>query len=173
MNDGGRSPRNEQEILEFVEKEKAAQEHMDVFYESRGHTIFDRTGNKEWDLILTVNGPEKRRQEKIEEKFRFNSWGNDILIEIVQDLSGKNWGWFHSTGCDYLHYVFCTENAKPYKLHRIKWKDGFKGWYLKHLGDEKKASAVISSKGYGLTINLCVSFKDIPEKFIEAFDIED
>lgn len=116
MNDGGKSPRNAQEIADFFARERKAQEMMDVFYQSKGHTIVTRKGNKGWDLILQS---EDGKQYCVEEKFRFCGKRSDILVEVLQDLVSGDLGWFHHVRCKYLHYVFCDDEDRPFLLWRI------------------------------------------------------
>lgn len=168
MSSGGISLRNEQEKQKFYKQEKQAQELIDKFYLSRGHEIETRKGNKHRDLVLLRGG---QQRERIEEKFRFNSFGRDLLVEVMQDLVSGDVGWFSETRCDYLHYVLCDNQNVPYRLYRIKWRDGFPNWYCQYLMENKKAEAIISKRGWGLTVNLSCNWNEIPQELWSKVEI--
>jgi hypothetical protein len=179
MNPGGKSPQNEQrirrEVQDNFEREKIAQGYMDRFYAERGHKIKDRQGDKKRDLVLTKCKDGQEKDEQVEEKFRFmnDEHGGyaDILIEIIQDLVSGDPGWFTETGCDSLHYVLCTNENIPFKLYRIApWKE-FRDWWFNYLKRNKQQKAVVSAKGYGLTINLSLEPRDMSSELITQYDL--
>jgi len=144
----------EAEKREFFDFEKYAQMILDEYYESRSHTV-DRTQScRQYDCI--IDG-----QYKVEEKFRQSEYG-DILIEVIQNLNTNAPGWFFETRCDYLHYVFMDDSIIK-RFIRLKWNK-FKSWCLSdYFVSHKHNKTIISSKGWGLTVNLSIPIKDIPD----------
>jgi len=147
---------------EFVVREKAAQVGVDQWYASRGWTSARDKACKLFDCVLSrgVN------QHTVEEKFR-SRIRDDILIELIQDANTGELGWFFTTGCDYLHYIMAGEGGRTI-LYRIEWP-GFKAWLLQ---DPKRFEygTKVSADGYGMTINIVVPIKVIPETIIQWFD---
>lgn len=158
-------------IAEFVELERQSQPAMDRFYRARGHRIVSRRGTKQYDVILDVFGDPNRR-ELVEEKYRTGHKYNDVLIELIQDVASGELGWFFHTGCDTLHYIWCGALGQPIELQRIKWNP-FKDWFLGYLGYVKKHTAIVSERGWGITLNVAVPLNVIPTDLIEVYDLGD
>lgn len=149
-----------------TDKEKIAQSYMDKWYRSFGYVIVNRTGTKQRDLILMKNNVEIR----VEEKFREKDYG-DLLIEIIQDVVSNNPGWFYSETFDRLSYVTVDNNYKPVQIYWIKFVK-FKSWLFDYLTKKKRAEVVFSPLGYGLTMNLPISWQSIPKEYYQKFDYD-
>ena len=139
------------ECTGFVEFEEKNQIYMDQYYETCGYKIIDRNGNKGRDLELSKDGI----IIKVEEKYRTEDWG-DFAIELIQDLTTNNAGWFFYTTADYINYIIVED--KPVALYTVAWKK-FKDYFLK---DVKRFNCFISRKGYGITLNAEIKWKYIP-----------
>lgn len=166
MSTGTLSPQKEREKQTFFDFEHRCQRTMDRHYQQRGHKIVSRKGNKEYDLILLVNG---QIEDRVEEKFRNNARGDDVLVELIQDAISGDMGWFYHTRCQHLHYVIAV-NAVPKFYYRIFWEP-FKRWFL-NIYLRGKLDAIISNKGYGLTLNIAVPVASIPATMIVKYEIE-
>jgi len=140
---------------EFTDKEKESQIIANEFYEI-SNWQYDRTLScKEYDLLI--------EGYKIEEKFRYIDY-NDFLIEIVQDVITQNMGWYYKTTCDRVFYWVCDT-----KLYTVNWP-ALKKW-LKDEYKTVKYKGVISADGYGLTINISISWHDIPAHLYKTFEL--
>lgn len=149
----------EQEKKEFFEFEKRSQTIIDQYYYLRGHTVDRSVSCIHYDCILD-------EKYKVEEKIR-QIQRSDILVEFIQDAITYAPGWFYETKCDYLHYVFMSESGNSINSFvRINWNK-FKDWYLRdYFKTNKHPYAVISSKGWGITINFSIPIKEIPKHMI-------
>lgn len=167
MSNGGKSPRNAQEIQENFEKERISAAYMDEIYRSRGHEVVSRDGRQGYDLILLRCG---EQEERIEEKYRYQHY-DDLLIEVCQDIVSGNPGWFARTQCDYLHYIFCDpETYRPLRFYRLDWKR-FRTWYIEYLKNNRHPPCIISPRGYGLTANLGIAHDLIPRTYLRTIVI--
>lgn len=159
------TPINEAEKKAFFQYESAAQKYLDTFYIGRNHHII-RDADKLHDL--TLDG-----KDRIEEKIR-SAIRDDILIEIIQDLSTGDAGWFSKMRCDHLHYVMCKDVNTPIPqiLYRIDWEK-FKSWFLTtYLKNNSTIMAIPSLRGWGVTINIPVPIKAIPKNLITEYLIK-
>lgn len=142
-------------IDRFVKQEKESQLILNAFYSKSGW-IYDRSvACKQYDLLISG--------KRIEEKFRYANY-NDFLIEIIQDILTENMGWYYTTKCDYLFYIVCDK-----ELYSVKW-ELFKEWFFnnwKYLQME----SIIAPGGYGLTINIAISWFIIPKELYKYFEI--
>lgn len=134
---------------------------MDEFYTKSGFVVVDRKGNKKRDLEIIVN--EKRL--KIEEKYREFDYG-DFAIELIQDMNTNNSGWFFYTQADFIAYIIAED--KPIRVYYINWNK-FKEYFLKNINRFK---CFISRKGWGVTLNAEIKWKDIPQEFWKKKDIK-
>jgi len=144
-----------QEKIAFYEKEREGQRLLDLYYISRKHEV-DRSGScKDFDCILD-------RTEKVEEKIRSKE-RKDLLIEVIQDMSTYSPGWFYETKCDYLHYVFMNDTGtKITSFYRFDWPK-LKGWFIgKYLKTKHFPESIVSTKGWGITLNISVPIDQIP-----------
>lgn len=147
-----------EEKLQFYKIEKEAQSILDKWYMSRGHSVDRSTSCKLYDCIIDGS-------EKVEEKIRGRK-RDDIVIEVIQDVTTNSLGWYFETGCDYLHYVFMDSGV----LHRIKWID-FKNWWESvYLIKNKQGSYIVSPRGWGTTINLVVPISFIPSEILFTYN---
>lgn len=144
-----------EERKEFEQFELDSQAVLDHYYKTKGHDVDRSSAGVKYDCILDGCS-------KVEEKIRSAERG-DIAIEIIQDLNNyNNRGWFYETGCDYLHYVFMDQLVIK-RFLRFRFSI-FKTWvtnvYFAKLNQHPYS--VISPKGQGVTLNLCVPIDQIP-----------
>jgi hypothetical protein len=144
---------------EFVAFEEANQSVMNDFYTSgMKWEIVNRVGDKGRDLVIKRKD---RGEEKVEEKYREGDFG-DFLIEVVQDLVSENRGWFYTTKADIISYIIC-KNKIPTSVYFVHWKN-FKDWYLTTgYKNYRRQFLIISDRGYGVTLNIGIKWKTIPE----------
>ena len=142
-------------------------QYMKAYYVMCGYE-YDFRGDKQKDVILYSDN------EKIlvEHKFRKVEY-NDILVEIVQDLKTNASGWLYECEADDLHYVICKEaegNMRPIYFYDIKFKL-FRNWLFEWLM-QNKGHYRTSNKGWGITLNLAVPIKTIPNDLIKKLDVQ-
>lgn len=137
---------------------------MGKFYESKGFDCDWSVSDKRKDVLLSY----KNISKTIELKYRFKEY-SDILVELIQDISTNNSGWFYECDADQLHYVICIEE-KPEFFYKIKYKK-FKIWIPEYLKKRYSGEYKISTRGYGTTLNIPIPIKSIPEKFLEKIHI--
>lgn len=150
----------ESEKKQYKVFEVLIQQQLDDWYESKRYSVDRSQACREFDCIL--------RGQRVEEKIR-NGVKHDLLIELIQDLETNDPGWFYTSNCDFLHYIF-TSNGKLIRLLRFNSKF-LKQWllttyWLKPFGDYQ-----VSNMGYGLTLNLVVPLADIPKELMSVYDI--
>lgn len=144
---------------ETREFERLYQRELDRIYKELGyeniHRIYDEK-NKDYDLILTKNG----REKKIEEK-GLQYYHRDCPVELIQNIWPFSWGWFYETKADYIHF-FYYQDLMPhtfYQLSLSKLKEN-----LVNIFKEKKAIPRLSIINYGITINICIPWQYLIEK---------
>lgn len=152
-----------QERKQFEKFESDSQKILDLYYQSRGHEVDRSQACIQYDCILDGSS-------KVEEKIRSEN-RSDIAIEFIQNMQADkfNKGWFYETSCDFLHYVFMNDTGID-RFLRIEWPK-FKVWitdtYFSKMS--KHPYSVISPKGYGVTLNLCIGISQIPPDIL-VFD---
>jgi hypothetical protein len=150
----------QKERAQYEDFESRSQKTLDQYYASRGHTVDRSNACFQYDCIIDGKW-------KIEEKFRSVS-RPDIAIEFIQNMqAGKfNLGWFYETKCDYLHYVF-MDGERIDRFLRINWLK-FRDWIIDTYFSKvnQHPFSVVSPKGYGVTLNLCVRIDQIPEQIL-------
>jgi hypothetical protein len=153
----------QEERIQFEEFESRSQNILDRYYASRGRSVDRSKACIQYDCILDG-------QWKVEEKIRSAS-RSDIAIEFIQNMQASkfNLGWFYETRCDYLHYVFMTDTGID-RFLRFDWPK-FRVWITDTYFSKVKQHpfSVISQKGYGVTLNLCVEISQIPDNIL-VFD---
>ena len=90
---------------------------------------------------------------------------DDILIELVQDICTKDWGWLYISRADKLHYIICI-NKKPNYFYSINLNP-FKKWFFDWITKIDNPKFIFSNRGWGSTINIAVKIKDIPKDLYE------
>lgn len=149
---------------EFTQKEKEQQPRMDAFYRLFWSCEPNRSGACiEYDLELERFGT-------VEEKFRFQQY-NDILVEIVQDLQSFQRGWFYTSDADYLFYITVV-NGWPVNLWRTRMP-AFHAWCLDFWAKKPRQTAIISSQGKGVTLNLSIPKSEIPTELVHETNLRD
>jgi len=133
------------------------QPYMDVWYRDHGFKITNRKGNFERDLVLV---DKQNKPLDVEEKYRSKDWG-DLLVELTQDMVKNSPGWFYTEKPDILSYII-HNNIHPAIIYWI-WFEKFRDWMFKYLASVGQANIVISPKGIGLTLNIAIPWKLIPE----------
>lgn len=158
------APRDQNYYDQVRQTEFRLQGAMDNLYISLGFEIISRDGTYKHDLILSKND----KNYKVEEKYRSSDNG-DFLIELVQDLTTFQQGWFYSEKPDAIVYILHKDN----KLSKIYWIDfiGFRNWWFDYLSKKRIQKAIISPKGFGLTLNLVVPWSTIPEKLYKVINL--
>ena len=158
MNGGGRLLSKESQI------EKDNQIFADIFYKKMG-CEFKLNGTLPHDLF--ING------KRVEEKYRIGKY-SDILIEILQDTRSivgerKNaLGWFYTEQMEWLFYFMdCDAEKGPKKLYAFDWHR-FKKHIWNRLEEKKFHKFHTSSGGYGLTLNLLLPIKEIPNELYKT-----
>lgn len=148
---------------ELIDFERRMQEQMNAFYKSKGFTIDRSQANTEFDVILDYGANDQKRDSYVEEKFRhFNRLENvydDQLIEIVQDIKTGNLGWYYTTRADSIFYIICVAN-KPRYMYKLNLLE-FKNWFISWLENQGYVRCAISTKGWGITLNIIVPNKEI------------
>jgi hypothetical protein len=157
---------NREDVQVFVAGEKAAQGYMNGYYESQGLDIDRSIACKQYDLTVTYSDKTKM----IEEKFRDTNYG-DLLIEMFQCIEFVELGWFYHTTADYLNYVICNTDWKPYRLYSIKWNN-FKPWLFGYLKMHPRPFTVLSPKGIGLSLNFSIRWTEIPDNLYKLSEIK-
>ena len=140
---------------------------MDIYMEKHyalcGYRI-SWESDKEKDLILYA----ENYSIKVEHKYRNLSSDyiyDDILIELVQDICTKDWGWLYISRADKLHYIICI-NKKPNYFYSINLNP-FKKWFFDWITKIDNPKFIFSNRGWGSTINIAVKIKDIPKDLYE------
>ncbi len=149
--------------MSTFDDERRMQPYMDDWYKNHGYSQIDRTHScKQFDCIINKNGNALR----IEEKFLFTPEYKQMLVEIIQDATKADIGWFYHVDCHYLAWIYCDETRinPPKKIYLIRWPL-FKRFVLQMLtnvGETSKwTSFNICTKNYGITINLPVNWSDL------------
>jgi hypothetical protein len=142
--------------MSIFDYEKQCQEQIDQYYIERLNFKPERHHScRKWDFKFFKNG----KLYAVEEKFRKRDFG-DFLIEIMQDVPSKNMGWFYETEADYIFYVVQME-----AIYIVKWQK-FKNWFLQNW-KSAKTTVQKSEEGYGLTLNIAISWSKIPSDIYE------
>jgi len=161
LRDGVRGEVNlNKETQEYFNLENKMNKFMGKFYENSGCFCDWTVSDKEKDVLLIY----KEKKIKVELKYRFNEFP-DILIELIQDISTNNPGWFYECQADRLHYVICVDE-KPEYFYDIKYKK-FKSWLPEYFKKRYTGKYIISTKGYGTTLNIPIPIESIPNTFFK------
>jgi hypothetical protein len=155
--------------------EKAMQRLADKFYQSAFEWDVDRDWeNRRYDCLLWID---KLHSIKIEEKFvKVKHPYKYGLVEIMQDLTTANMGWYFSTDCDFLHWFECQHKNSQWhlsRLYRLKWCE-FKSWFEHHIQTNGTKLKIVS-EGFGLTLNLTFPWKQCIENLpsCNVFEIDE
>lgn len=140
----------------YLAYERSMKEKFDKLYKKKGWKIIARDDQKGHDCILDING----RILKVEEKARQKIW-DDILIETKQDTDTDLDGWYQHCDADLVFYGMFTD--KETKVYVISWKK-FKNWFEESKDGFRR---VVSTKGRGTTINLCVPICLVPNNIMQ------
>ena len=132
--------------------EAKASEFIDKFYKERGAYSIEMAPNRkfdDWDKIVKF----KTITYKIEEKARVGVYG-DILIEIMEDVTTGDLGWFYQTKADKIIYIIYQkeEDELPFRVYAIDIPIA-KKYFSEHIKGLIRG-ANISPKGYGLTLSI-------------------
>ena len=147
---------NQQEIDDNFSFER--KKHFDFFlpfYQQKNWQVFQDNINSnhknDWDVKLEVFAGEFKL---VDEKAIRKEW-NDCLVEIIQDIKTKNWGWFFGDK-DWILYGSWTdiESNYPSSLYLIKSKE--LNDYI--CGLEGLIETRISKKGWGNTYNIVLQW---------------
>lgn len=152
-------------FLNQSEKELKMNKYMEYYYRTIGYDDVIWNGDKKKDVTL-LDG---NRRITVEHKYRYIEY-DDILIEIMQDIKTNNTGWFYMTEADFLHYIICIEDVPKY-FYRIKVRE-FKKWCREYI--EKNSNNLcwkVSSRGFGITLNMVIKIKVIPENICKRWEI--
>mgnify|MGYP001443574210 CR=1 FL=1 len=141
--------------------EKNMQPYMDVWYFKNGD-LPDRTrACIEYDVILG--------NKRIEEKFLFSGKEYSVmLVEIVQNLTAWDWGWFKHSRADILAWCYCPSNhtGKPICVYWINFTL-LRAHVWEMLGrPDQWLKFQVCTQHYGITINLPVDLKVLVDKKI-------
>lgn len=151
--------------------EEMAQGKLDVFWRTQGVTVDRSRAGRDFDAVYTDNNGQRWT---VEEKFFrcATARADTLLLEIVQALEGKDWGWFVKTPADRLVYVISSDDGSPIAVRVLRWPE-FKRWYLgEYLPKKPSGTYVRSGRGYGMTINLSIPVRDIPNTLYSFFKVE-
>lgn len=158
----GQRVRNQEQVMEGVDLEKAGQPAMDRYYKSLGLTPDRSEFSKEWDLKIIGSAGER----KVEEKYRRKDWG-DILVELFQAVETFELGWYYTENPDILAYIILPEMYGYW----IAWEK-FKRWFAySYLKENKSPECKISPKGIGISLNIAVPVREIPVNMIERIEL--
>ncbi len=142
------------------EYEAARQKEVDPIYRSMGFIPDRSRACRVFDVELLKKGTDKKW--KVEEKFRRKDWG-EFGIEIMQDVFSENKGWYYKTNPDKVFHI-CPDNT----IYSVDWRN-FKAWFRRDY-QQLKLSAFASVKGFGLTVNIGIKWKDIPPELYKVID---
>ena len=147
-------------MVSTFDDERRMQPHMDTYYTKRGFSIDRSVSCKGYDLRLTYNG----KVFDIEEKYLFNDGDYDLLlVELIQCVSDKEWGWFYHTRCNYLHWIMCNNDRqeKPRYYYNVEF-EGLKRYVIEELSKKPDWILVnVYPLGYGITINYPVNWNSL------------
>ena len=144
---------------------------MDRLYKFHEYEII-WNGDRQKDVTLIIDGEKKL----IEHKYRYfpdKIW-NDILVEIVQDIPSNEKGWIYECQADILTYIICQgDKMDEYITHYydIQFKE-FREWLWGWISIKRNLQYRTSFSGYGVTLNLAVPLKDIPDYLIKRFEYD-
>ncbi len=161
------TPRDQEYYKQKQQAEYRAQGRIDNWYYAMGFAEVERDADYQHDVTLRRNGT----RLKVEEKYRDGDFG-DLLVEIIQDVVSNGPGWFYTEKFDRLSYIVMDKNGVPVKIYWIKF-DEFRNWFFGYLANKKRVPAILSAKGYGLTLNIPVDWKSIPKGIVQKFDISE
>lgn len=151
--------------------EERAQERLDAFWLTQGIAVDRSRSCREFDAVYTDR---TGQQWTVEEKFfrASTAYANTLLLEIVQALEAANWGWFVKTPADKLAYTISRDDdGVPIAVRLLRWPE-FKLWYMNtYLPKHPSGTFVRSARGYGMTINLSIPVRDIPEHLYSFFKV--
>lgn len=152
------------EYGEFQALEERWQPWMDELYGRLGFTVVSRQGNRRRDLVLSFNGT----QYRVEEKYRDGIY-DDLLIEFVQDMASQNWGWYYAEQMDRLVVpMHPDKQTEPKVVYSANWPE-LKRWLQKdYLPHTTWPKAMISPRGYGITLNILVPLRKIPDGLVKC-----
>lgn len=153
--------RNPEEIKDAFDGESQARILMLPYYPIvYGLQVVNTNGTRARDIECVSASSGKRYA--VEEKFIQGDF-NEFCIEILQDMISRNPGWFYTTKADILMYVACEPKTwRPIRAFAIHWAD-FKKWWVGYLSEHHIPKAIISPKGYGLSLNLAIRWPQIPK----------
>lgn len=145
----------------FTIFERKIQQKLNPIYQGMGYTII-RNGDKGKDLYINS----KATEEKIRTEVR-----KDILIEILQDITSANLGWYYTTKAELLNYVMCN-SMEPQLIYWIDWPK-FKKWFVEDFLSviSPRGQYIISIRGYGVTLNIPVPIISIPDFLYQKQDL--
>jgi len=157
------------EFASNQDHESIAQNYLDKYWDSIGVQVERSGACKNYDAIYTFGGI----ANTVEEKYRFTGkLYSDILVEIAQAVDAKYWGWFVETPADILNYIFCTTEFVPFQAFSFRFPELRTWYYETYLAEHPHGSYVCSTKGFGVTINLALPIREIPDHLYKTHIIE-
>jgi hypothetical protein len=140
-------------LNEEFDLEKKARKFLTEFYKEKGaYEIIEAPYQPfdDWDRTVKF----KNITYKIEEKARIGIW-DDILIELLEDVTTGDLGWYYQTKADKLIYCMFLDRDKeiPSRVYSIALLD-----IKKYISENSSVfeHPKLSYKGYGLTLNIFV-----------------
>lgn len=141
---------------ETIAWEKNMQPYMDVWYQKKELGFIDRSRScRKFDLMVG--------RWRIEEKFLFCGKEYDqFLIELIQDASTGDLGWFYHVDADALVWCYCQDDhiSEPISIYWIDYKK-LKIQVLDTLRSSKWQTVNICNEHYGVTINFPMKWKPL------------
>ena len=142
--------------------ESRMNKYMQTYYESKGYDVVWESDVLK-DVVLIKNGEETKVEHKYR-RFESAHQYDDILIEVIQDVKDKSMGWLYTSGADILNYIICLKTQhgeKPDRFYAFYLSE-FKNWFYNYI-ETNHIKYVTSKDGYGITINISVPIKDLPQ----------
>ena len=153
---------NDFKSLREIEKKKHFGFFLPFYRNKNWIVVEDHINNtyaSDWDVKLEVFAG---RYVLVDEKVIIGNW-NNCLVELIQDLKTKNWGWFYKRKDWVLYSIWNDINdIEPTSLYLIKNVELIK--HIFSLNGFQKAA--ICQKGWGLTWNVVFEWDDLIEKGI-------
>lgn len=115
--------------------------------------IFDDTKTNDYDVIVEYHG----KRYKVDEKARNKDYG-DLLVEVMECLRDGRLGWLYKK-IDYLFYASWAkpEEEKPFSAYIVRMPN-LKEFVIENWDELPEH---FSKKGYGLTMNKKVAWRDL------------
>ena len=139
-------------------------------FENRMNTYMEQYyTSKNWEY----NWGESDKTRDVELKLGDRTWSaelkyrtvdyQDIIIELIQDVTTNDPGWYYHCEADQLHYIVSSNN-KPQYFWNITWSK-FKDWFTEYLTEHKRGTYIMAPGGYGLSLNIAINPEQLDKEW--------